>query len=147
LQDRPECLQRDRPGGERRACGRRQLAPVRPGGRVRRRAGAGDLVEHRLHERAQQQSVARCDQVDRAAHQQHPDRRTPLQRRGDLGRFEAVEARVQGEVRRQRVLCLQTEQVLGHRQGRQGRPGEEVLAAQERPVQDASGQHPATGRS
>jgi hypothetical protein len=55
-------------------------------------------------------------------------------------RGEAGQPGVQGEVRRQRVLGLQAEQVLGHRQRIEVDPRKQVLAGQQGPVQRTRGE-------
>ncbi len=75
-----------------------------------------------------------------AAQRQQPDQAAVLERAVDVVRVEVGEPRVQREVRRQRLLRLQPDQVVGHRVGRQVDALEQVLATEQRPVELAGGE-------
>jgi hypothetical protein len=69
-------------------------------------------LDHRLHERPQEQRVADGDEVHGAAHQLDPDGLAVGQQAAQLVRVEAGDARLQAEVGRERGLGLQAEEVL-----------------------------------
>ena len=75
------------------------------------------------------------------AHQRDPDRAPLEDRVGQLDRLEAGQPRPQPDVRRQRCLRLETDEVLdrGHRRHRASL--EQELAGEERPVQGTLGEH------
>ena len=112
------------------ARGQRLLGEELPHGRGElRRVGAAHApaeravvhaLDHDLHERSQDQRVAHRDQVDRAAHQRQAHGLALGQHPPELVRVEALDARPEPEVRRQRFLRLEADEELhdvGHRRG------------------------------
>ena len=78
-------------------------------------AMAGELgVEHRLHQRTQEQAIVGGDEVQGAAHGDDPDDLAVEQQPAELIGREAFESRPQPEVRVERHLGLHPDQVVDH---------------------------------
>ena len=66
-----------------------------------------------------------------------PDQLAVAECVADRSRVEVTEPGVQGQVRRQRLLCLQPDQVVDEVYGREPGPFQQVLAMEERSVENA----------
>ena len=96
----------------------------------------GELrVEHRLHQRPQEQRVVGGHEVDRAAHHHDPDQRTVLEQHADGHGIEVGESRPEGEVRIERVLRLEPDEVTHRLERGRGRPFEEQLPGERGSIQ------------
>ena len=84
--------------------------------------------------------------MNRAAHREDPHRIPPFERLGEVMGVEAVDAGGEGQVRRKVVLRLEPEKVLDHGERRHRRTRDQVLAEQQRAIQVAEAEHPATVR-
>ena len=108
--------------------------------------GAERALKHRLGQPPQRQAVRGGHQVDGAAHQRDPDHLTIVDQRCQVTGLEAVDARPQAVVRRERVLRLQADQVLGRLQHEVWRAtaiagGQQQLPSEQGPVQVPGRQH------
>ena len=129
--------------GEQAATGREHLRQVEAGEVAGEGAAQEHPLEDRLDERAQPQRVVGGDEVDGRAHERGPDRAAIDDGVGQLGRIEARQARPQADVRRQRGLGLQADEVLERRLDRHRPPLEQQLAGEQGTTEGARRQHAA----
>ena len=126
----------------------------RPAARTSLEVGPGDRPPERAgresHVRApagssgrKRQRVIGGDQVDRRPHQGGPDRAPILDRLGQLARPEVAETRPERDVRRQRSLRLEPDEVCDRRLGGHRLPLEQELAGEQGPVERALAEHRA----
>ena len=99
--------------------------------------GVGGAVDHRVDERAQQQRVARGDEVDRPAHEHDPDGLAAFEERRQLVRVEVRQPRPELEVRRLDVLGLQADELLDRLQRGRAARLQQPLTCQQRAVERA----------
>ena len=92
-------------------------------------------VEHRLHQRPQEQGVVGGHEVDRAAHHHDPDQRTVREQHAHGHGIEVGESRPEGEVRIERVLRLEPDEVKHRLERGRGRPFEEQLPGERGSIQ------------
>ncbi len=96
-------------------------------------------VEHRLHERSQQEAVVGGDEVDRGPHHHDAHDLAVEEQLPQLVGLEPVEARPQRQVGVLRHLGLQADEVLDGVEDGPVRAPEQELAFERRPVEGARG--------
>ncbi len=92
-------------------------------------------VEHRLHERTQQQAVVGADEVDGGAHDDDPHHLSLEEQLGERASAGTLEPRPQSRVRVQRHLRLQADEVLDRLEDRHLGAPEQQLALERGPVE------------
>jgi hypothetical protein len=96
-------------------------------------------LDHALHERPEGERVTDGDKVHSPAKERETHRGAVHEHATELVRLEAVEARPQAVVGRQRRLCLEPEQMLDGLSHRLVDAGEKQLALEKRSVELALG--------
>ena len=138
LQGGAQLAARERPRGEQRTGEGDDRPEV--GGAQRRAvlAVARQLaVEHRLHQRSQEEAVVGRDEVDGGPHHHDADDLAVEEQLAQLVGLEPVEAGPQGHVRVLRHLGLEADQVVDRVEDGPVRAPEQELALERRPVEGA----------
>ena len=98
-------------------------------------------IEHGLHDRPQRQRILDRDQVDRRAHERHPDQPAGEHVLGDDLGIERVDARPQRDVGRGRHLGLEADEVVDDLDRRRGHPRQQELPGEQGAVERAGVEH------
>ena len=105
----------------------------------------GELgVQHRLHQRPQDECVVGGDEMDRPPHHDDPDDPALRQVVGERLGTEPLEPGPEARVRVERHLRLQADDVLHRPDHVDLGAAQQELASQRRPAQRSSGQQPGT---